>query len=204
MNVTPAQPVPLVLASASPRRREILGVLGLSFRVVPSDVDESRRAGEPALEWVRRAARDKAEDVASRLASESPPPFVLGADTVVVVDGEPLGKPADDADARRMIERLSGRWHEVATAVVVARAGEGVLDERTVVTGVRFRAVDPREVEGYVASGEGRDKAGAYAVQGLGSALVTEIRGSYLNVVGLPAAETLLALRSVGAVEAWP
>jgi septum formation protein len=123
---------------------------------------------------------------------------------VVVVDGEPLGKPADDVDARRMIERLSGRWHEVATAVVVARAGEGVLDERTVVTGVRFRAVDPREVEGYVASGEGRDKAGAYAVQGLGSALVTEIRGSYLNVVGLPAAETLLALRSVGAVEAWP
>ena len=194
---------PLVLASASPRRREILGVLGLSFRVVPSDVDESRREGEPPMAWVRRAACAKAEDVAARVAW-TPSPFVLGADTIVVVDGEPLGKPRDDHDARRMIAALSGRWHEVATGIAIARGGRGVVHEETVVTRVRFRDLDERAIDAYVASGEGRDKAGAYGVQGLASGLVAEVSGSYHNVVGLPAAETIVALLSVGALEEWP
>ncbi len=199
--MTVSQPAPLVLASASPRRREILATLGLSFRVVPSGADESRRGGEDALGWVRRAARDKAEEVSARVTG---PAFVLGADTVVVVDGEPLGKPADDGEGRVMLRRLSGRWHEVATALAVARAGQGVEDEETVVTRVRFRELSDAEIDGYVASGEGRDKAGGYAVQGLGSGLVAEIGGSYHNVVGLPAAEVLLLLRRAGALEAWP
>ena len=193
----------LVLASGSPRRREILGVLGLSFTVVPSDVDESRRDGEPAMAWVRRAACAKAEDVARRMTG-SPPPFVLGADTIVVVDDEPLGKPRDDADARRMIAMLAGRWHEVATGIAIARAGQGVVHEETVVTRVRFRELDARAIDAYVASGEGRDKAGAYGVQGLASGMVKEVSGSYHNVVGLPAAETIVALEHVGALPEWP
>lgn len=195
---------PLVLASASPRRREILTTLGVPFRIVPSDVDESRRPGEEALAWVARAARIKAEDVAAKLAGESPAPFVLGADTVVVLDEEPLGKPAGDDEAFTMVRRLAGRWHEVVTSMALARAGSGVLETQTVLTRVRFRDLTTEEIEGYVASGEGRDKAGAYAVQGLGAGLVVELAGSYHNVVGLPAVETLHLLRRSGVLEAWP
>lgn len=194
---------PLVLASASPRRREILDTLGIPFRVQPSEVDETREPGEAALDFVRRAARMKAQDVAARLG-EPPAPFVLGADTVVIVDGEALGKPADDREARKVIARLAGRWHEVATALAVARGGGEVLADACVLTRVRFRSLAAEEMDGYVASGEGRDKAGAYAVQGLGSGLVAAIEGSYHNVVGLPAVETLEVLREAGALGRWP
>ena len=193
---------PLILASGSPRRREILETLRLPFTVRRSDADETRGEGESPLDFVRRAAADKAAEVAAAVTGE-PAPFVLGADTEVVVDGETLGKPADDQQARKMIARLADRWHEVATGMAVVR-GRAVLAVDCVVTRVRFRALTDREVDGYVASGEGRDKAGAYAVQGLGSGLVVAIEGSYHNVVGLPAVETLELLREAGALEAWP
>lgn len=201
---TVEQPVSLVLASASPRRREILGALGLSFRVVASDVDETRAEGEPADAYVARLAREKAADVAARLRAEGPAAIVLGADTIVVVDGQILGKPSDDEHARAMIARLSGRAHEVTTAVALVSPPDALSAQASITTRVWFRALAPEEVAAYVASGDGRDKAGAYAVQGLGSGIVTRVEGSYSNVVGLPAAETLALLRSVGAVGRWP
>lgn len=198
------QPLSLVLASGSPRRREILGALGLEFRVHASDVDEMRARGEAAGDYAARLAREKATDVAARLRAELPDAMVLGADTIVVVDGDVLGKPVDDADARAMIARLAGRAHEVTTAVALVSPSRGLCAEGSTTTEVWFRALGPEEIARYVASGDGRDKAGAYAVQGLGSGLVTRVQGSYSNVVGLPAAETLALLRSVGAVGRWP
>lgn len=186
-----------VLASASPRRREILETLGLAFEVVPSDVDETPIAGLAPAALATRLAVEKAREVAAR-----EPGFVLGADTVVVVDGEVLGKPRDDADAARMIARLAGRAHEVITGV--ALCSEGGLEALAVTTRVWFRALDAARIERYVATGEGRDKAGAYAVQGIGAGLVTRIEGSWSNVVGLPAAETIDLLARAGALGAWP
>jgi septum formation protein len=194
----------LVLASASPRRREILETLGIAFEVVPSEVAEVRAAGESAGRYVRRLAADKAKDVAARMRDRAPAPFVLGADTTVVLGAEVLEKPADDADARRMIRALAGRAHRVITAVALARAGGGVLEVIAASTEVRFRPLDEKEVAAYVATGEGRDKAGAYAVQGVGAGLVESVSGSYSNVVGLPAAETVLLLRRHGAIASWP
>lgn len=192
----------LVLASASPRRSEILRTLGLDFEVRPSAVSEELEPGEAPVDLARRLARDKALDVAARLGEGER--FVLGADTVVVVDGEVLGKPEDDDDARRMIARLRDRWHEVITGVALAREGGGALEDLAVVTRVCFVAMDAARVERYVATGEGRDKAGAYAVQGIGAGLVSRIEGSYSNVVGLPAAETVALLERHGACGAWP
>ena len=189
----------LVLASASPRRRDILATLGLAFEAIAADVDETPRAQEPPAVLARRLAATKARAVAAR----EPGAFVLGADTVVVIDGEVLNKPADDADARAMVGRLGGRWHEVVTGVALAR-GETQLEALDVRTRVRFRALSPDTVARYVATGEGRDKAGAYAVQGIGAGLVERIDGSYANVVGLPACETLQLLSRHGALGAWP
>ncbi|MFW6051300.1 MAG: Maf family protein [Myxococcota bacterium] len=195
---------PLVLASASPRRREILERLGLSFEVRPSAAEEVRRPDEPPEAFAERAAREKVEDVAAGLAGRSPAPFVLGADTVVVVEGAVLGKPADDAEALRMLRLLSGRWHRVLTGLALGRAGTGLLESCVVTTDVRFRVLSEEVARRYVATGEGRDKAGAYAVQGTGSGLVREVRGSYDNVVGLPAVEVLELLERRGALEGWP
>lgn len=192
----------VVLASSSPRRRELLSLIGIAHTVSPAELDETVLPGEAPAPHAERLARAKATAVAERLGDD-PGVIVIGADTIVVVDGDTLGKPRDDGDAREMIARLSGRSHEVATGIAIARAGQ-LLEDAVVVTEVRFRALDPREIDGYVASGEGRDKAGAYGVQGLASALVSEVRGSYHNVVGLPAAETILALRRVGALTEWP
>jgi septum formation protein len=196
---------PLVLASASPRRLAILRQLGLVPRVVPADVDETPRAGEGAEAFVERAARDKALQVAQRVADERPAPYVLGADTAVVLDERILGKPRDDGEARAMIETLGGRVHRVVTGVAVLRAGCDDPVASTVVSAeVRFRAVTSDVVARYVDSGEGRDKAGAYAVQGLGAGLVESVNGSYHGVVGLPSAQTLQLLARAGALEAWP
>ena len=197
---------PLVLASGSPRRREILSRLCIPFVVRPAQVRETPRPGERPDACAARLAADKALSVIADLEREGVPdaPFVLAADTVVVVDGEQLGKPADDADARAMIARLAGRAHDVTTAVALGRAGEGLRGERVVTTEVCFRELSRQEIEGYVGSGEGRDKAGAYAVQGLGAGLVRSVRGCYHNVVGLPAVETLLLLREAGALQRWP
>jgi septum formation protein len=194
----------IVLASASPRRREILATLGVPFRVELADIDESTVPGEAAARYVERLAREKALAVAERTERTESGAFVLAADTSVVVDGEILGKPRDDDDARRMLRALSGRAHEVLTGIAVLATSDRAGSHRSVCTEVFFRALDAGVIDRYVASGEGRDKAGGYAIQGLGMGLVREIRGSYTNVVGLPAAETLELLLAAGALPAWP
>ena len=178
----------LILASASPRRAELLGAAGIQFDVLPADVNESVLPNESAEHHVRRLAKAKACAVLPRADSRP----VLAADTVVVVAGEILGKPADEPDARRMLRLLSGRSHEVMTGVCLVRheggkGGEVSLSASDVaVTTVEFAPLTEAEIDWYVASGEPRDKAGAYAIQGLASRFVTRIDGSYSNVVGLP------------------
>jgi septum formation protein len=193
--------VTLVLASASPRRREILRTLGLEFEVRPSDANETPLEGESARDYARRLAIMKASAVA---AAAAPGTHVLGADTVVVIDGELLGKPEHDAAARGMLRMLAGRWHEVTTGVALCRSGEGLLGALTVTTRVKMRPIDAAALERYVARGEGRDKAGGYAIQGIAAGFVSEIQGSYSNVVGLPAAETIELLERFGAIPPWP
>jgi septum formation protein len=177
----------LILASASPRRAEILGALGLEFEVVPSDVPEEPRDGEAPAEFVTRLARAKAAEVASR----RPVGLVVAADTIVVVDGRSIGKPTDEEDAKFMLRTLSGRWHAVMTGIAVLDAASGSEVTGHEKTLVRFREISAQEIDRYVASGEPMDKAGAYAIQGRAMLFVDEIAGSYHNVVGLP--PTLLA-----------
>ncbi len=191
----------LVLASASPRRRAILETLGLPCFVEASGVPEVRAEGEPAVAYAQRLAAAKATDVATRFADGT---VVLGADTVVVVDGDVLEKAASPAQAAAMIARLAGRTHEVVTAMALVRRPTGVVAEAQVTTRVTFRALDAGMIARYVATGDGDGKAGAYAVQGVGAGLVTRIEGSYLNVVGLPAAELLDLLSSAGVLVEWP
>lgn len=193
-----------VLASASPRRRDILSQLGLRFRVVPSSVEEKMGCDEPPKAFASRMASAKADDVAHTLAAESQDGYILGADTVVVIDDKILGKPRDDNDAHEMLRGLSGRWHEVITAIALRRIGSAFRADQVVSTRVLFRALDEGTVIRYIASGEGRDKAGSYAIQGLGVGLVSEIDGSYTNVVGLPATQTLALLAREGVVRQWP
>jgi septum formation protein len=173
--------IPLILASASPRRRELLARAGIACEVVPSDVPEVPRPGETPEAFGQRLAREKAMEVAGR----RPGAYVLGADTVVVIDDSILGKPCDPADARRMLRALSGRMHRVLTAVALV-APDGALQEVVVQSEVEFRRLTAEEIDGYLASGEPFDKAGAYAVQGEGGKFVQQVRGSYSNVVGLP------------------
>ena len=178
----------IVLASASPRRAELLKAAGIAFDILPAHVDESVHPGEAPEAYARRVSRAKASAVLQR----SPGRPVLAADTVVVIDGHILGKPADPEDARRMLRLLSGKTHEVLTAVT--------LDEETRVerTTVEFAPLSSAEIDAYVASGEPMDKAGAYAIQGLASRFVTSIRGSYSNVVGLPVALVYTMLKRAG------
>jgi nucleoside triphosphate pyrophosphatase len=192
----------LVLASASPRRRELLEGLGLVLVVAAADIDETPLAGERPADYVRRVAAAKCDAVAEARGAAARPLAVLAADTTVVAAGDILGKPADAEDARRMLERLAGRRHEVATAYRVRFADR--IAERTVTTGVAFRALARAEVDAYVASGEWRGKAGGYAVQGIAGAFVTELRGSHTNVIGLPLAEVLADLQALGALPRYP
>lgn len=187
----------LWLASASPRRREILRSLGIAFEVHVTDVDESELAGESPDAYVARVARDK-RLAAQRVLSGA----VIAADTTVAIDGTVLAKPEDDADARRMLAVLSGRTHRVHTGISVAN-GEQV-HERVITTEVDFAPLDAGTIDRYVASGEPRDKAGAYGIQGIAGGFVTNLRGSYSNVVGLPAREVIEALLAVGALPRWP
>jgi septum formation protein len=173
----------LILASASPRRRELLTQAGYSFLVEASSVVELRRPEEDAIRFATRLAREKAQDVFARRSSS----IVLGADTVVVCDGEVMGKPVDAADAARMLRLLSGRTHQVVTGVAVVW-GEGAAEVAAEVTQVTMRALAPQEIEEYVASGEPTDKAGAYAIQGYAGRWIPRISGCYFNVVGLPLA----------------
>jgi septum formation protein len=189
--------VRFILASGSPRRAELLRAAGFDFETIVTDVDESIRAGESPQQYVRRLAAEKSAaamiDVARPFqgrdrGAESPAPqaIVLGADTTVVVDGQMLGKPADDRDAAAMLGRLSGRRHEVMTGVSLRQGAYEV--GRVEISGVYFSRLSDADVAWYVASGEGRDKAGAYAIQGLASRFIPRIEGSYSNVVGLPVA----------------
>ena len=195
----------LVLASASPRRAELLRAAGFTFDTVIADVDERVRAGEPATDYVRRLAGEKSAAVwsthvasATGVASgfsRTDGLVVLGADTTVVVDGDILGKPRDDRDAAAMLRRLSGRRHEVMTGVSLrSNAGERGLVETT---GVYIVALRDSDIAWYVESGEGRDKAGAYAIQGLASRFIPRIDGSYSNVVGLPVAAVATLLHEL-------
>jgi septum formation protein len=172
----------LILASASPRRAEILRTVGWPFERLAVDIDESRHAGEEAVRYVERVARAKAEAAAPRI----PGATVLGADTVVVIENEILGKPLDDEDARRMLRLLRDRWHQVLTGVALVNGETGSSKVAHEVTEVRFAAMSEDEVSWYVATGEPKDKAGAYAIQGQGARFVKEIRGDYSNIVGLP------------------
>ncbi len=176
----------IILASSSPRRREFLKQLGLSFKVVLPRVDEQPEKREEPGRFARRLAADKALDVVSRVG---PRPVVIAADTSVVLGKTILGKPKDAADARRMLKRLSGREHEVITGVCVTQGKR----KRSFVTStiVEFKKLTAQDINFYIASGEPMDKAGAYAIQGIGSFLVRSIQGSYTNVVGLPMAELL-------------
>lgn len=184
----------LVLASASPRRKELLSAAGFAFDVDVANVDETLHAGEAPEDYARRVAFAKARVVARR----RPEAIVIGADTIVVVDDHVLGKPVDDADARRMLEQLSGRAHRVLTAVaVVAPAGES---GEIVETRVWMQSLAPEEIAEYVASGEPRDKAGAYAIQGRASRFIPRIEGEYSNVVGLPISAVSRLLRNQAVV----
>ncbi|MEQ1896470.1 MAG: Maf family protein [Vicinamibacterales bacterium] len=182
----------ILLASASPRRAELLAAAGLAFDVLPADVDETRLAGEAPDAYCLRLARVKAEVVAPAAQGR----VVVAADTIVVVGTNVFGKPVDEPDARRMLEAISGRRHEVLTGVAVLPPGGSVAValDRTV---VEFAPMTAGEIAWYVASGEHRDKAGAYAIQGLASRFVVRIEGSYSTVVGLPVATVYGLLRDI-------
>jgi septum formation protein len=184
----------LVLASASPRRRQLLAWLLPAYDVEAAEIDERPAPGETPHALVRRLARAKALAVAPR----RPGDWVLGADTIVEIDGEVLGKPVDQDEAGAMLARLAGREHRVATGFTLLAPGGGVSAEEVVLSRVHFRAVDPHVLAEYVASGEPDGKAGAYAVQGFGAGLIERVEGSLTNVIGLPLGEVGRALERAG------
>jgi len=171
-----------VLASSSPRRRELLSILGIPFTIQHADIDESVRPGESPTVYAARLAREKAETV----ARANPGAPVLGADTTVILGNEILGKPEDAADARRMLRALSSKTHQVATAVYLVKNGSA--QEHVESTNVFMRAIPEDEIDAYIATGEPMDKAGAYAIQGGAAKWIYRIEGDYFNVVGLPVA----------------
>jgi septum formation protein len=190
----PLQFPTIVLASASPRRSELLRQLGVAHSVAAVDVDETALPGESARALVERLARDKA--LAGRARDDAGLP-VLGADTVVVVDGQIFGKPPDSGAALLMLEAMSGRWHQVLTAVAVAMPGpQGQLRAACSQTAVKMRPISRAEAEAYWLSGEPVGKAGGYAIQGIGATFIEEIRGSYSGVMGLPLYETAQLLQA--------
>jgi septum formation protein len=188
----------LLLACASPRRRALLCEAGVAFEVRPADVDERERDGEAPEHYATRLAREKALHVA-KASGGAPPRWVLGADTIVVLDGRVYGKPDDAEHAMRTLRALGGRTHRVLTAVALARSDGAALREICVESRVTLRRLSDLEIRDYVATGEPLDKAGAYAVQGVGGTLVERVEGSRTNVIGLPLDETLALLREIGA-----
>jgi len=182
----------LVLASASPRRAQLLEMLGLSFRVRPANIDENLRTGETPAGHAERLSIEKARAI----AAVEPGSLVIGSDTVVVVEGVILGKPADAAEAVAMLLRLQGREHTVATGIAVARGGSCWSGVEQV--SVRFRVFDEETARGYVETGEPMDKAGAYGIQGFGATLVAGITGDFFAVMGLPVARLVTLLEAAG------
>jgi len=176
--------VKLILASSSPRRRELLASIGVEFDVVPSDIPEVKSKGESPEEYVARLSREKAQTIAERFGDR----WVVAADTTVLYADELLEKPVDEADAKRMLAVIGGRTHTVYTGVTVMNAAAGYRDTRVAETEVRMLPLTEHEIAWYVATGEPLDKAGAYAAQGIGGMFIDSIHGSFTNVVGLPLA----------------
>jgi septum formation protein len=187
----------IVLASASPRRTELLSFAGVSFSVVPADICEDALPGELPADHVVRLSREKAEAVAAKTAGR----FFIGADTIVVLDGAILGKPVDADDAARMLRGLSGRDHQVITGFTVYDSVSAMCLSRTVSTEVTFKKLEEKEIAAYIATGCPMDKAGAYAIQGGAVHFVRSITGSYTNVIGLPMTELYEALQTMKALE---
>jgi len=186
-----------ILASASPRRQELLGQLGLSFIVVPSRLQEINQSGMKPHVHATYFAEAKAKEVADRY----PHKWVLGADTIVVLGQEILGKPADFTEASSMLSRLGGQRHRVITSICLVHASMEVMESEWVETKVFMRSLSVKDIKGYIRTGEPMDKAGAYGIQGIGGCLVQRIEGSYSNVVGLPLCETLELLRRHGVAD---
>jgi len=189
---------PLILASASPRRKELLERLGLPIAVVPSRVDEREQPGESPEQHVIRLSEEKSREVAGR--ADQPGRFFIGSDTIVLRDATILGKPRDADEGRAMLESLSGRRHRVLSGYAVFDRQTERMRSAAVTTEVEFKPLSAAEIAGYLATGEPFDKAGSYAIQGIGAFLVRRIAGSYTNVVGLPLAEVIEALEALGAV----
>lgn len=187
---------PFILASASPRRKELLRSMGLKLKIIPAHVDETHINGESPQTHVRRLSIDKA----TVIADQHPKALVLGADTIVVIDGLILGKPKNKSQARAMLERLSNRQHTVFTGFTIVSAGFGISKTKVVRSAVRFKKISPEEMDWYVNCDEPYDKAGGYAVQGKGAYFIKAIRGSYTNVIGLPLCEVLEELKQIDAV----
>lgn len=183
-----------ILASASPRRRELLASIGLDFDVIPSDVPEVHAPGEAPEEYVARLSRDKA----SAIARQHPSHWVIAADTTVLMGEQLLEKPEDPRDAERMLAAIAGRTHVVYTGVTLENVERGHQETRVAESEVRMLPLSPDEIGWYVATGEPLDKAGAYAVQGIGAMFIDSIHGSYTNVVGLPLATLFQMLRRAG------
>lgn len=188
----------IVLASSSPRRRELLERLGLRFDVIPSHIDEIPLHGESAEDFVLRTSTEKALSVSRNLDGDS---VVIGADTIVVIEGEILGKPRDEKEAMTMLEKISGREHRVITGFSIVKPRAEVLYKRFTESRVKIKPLAPWEIEGYIKTGEPMDKAGAYGVQGIGAFMIEEIHGSYTNVVGLPIAQVIEVLTRLGVLK---
>lgn len=187
---------PFILASASPRRQELLKSVGLKFKTRPAHVNEDHIAGENPRQYVKRLALDKALTVADKY----PEALVLGADTIVVIDGLILGKPENKKQARLMLTRLSGREHKVFTGFALTRTSSQVTKTRVIQSAVQFKTISAEEMQWYIACDEPYDKAGGYAVQGKGAYFIKSIRGSYTNVIGLPLCEVLEELKKLNAI----
>ena len=187
----------LILASKSPRRYELLKQVGLEFEVIPSRIEENYMKGESPRKHVLRLAEAKALDV----GNQHPDRWVLAADTIVYIDRSILGKPKDREEAKKMLRRLSGKEHRVLTGFSVHHMGRGKGDRAAVKTAVKVKRLTPTEMDWYVQTGEPFDKAGGYAIQGIGSFMIESIRGSYTNVVGLPLCELMEMLSRLGALE---
>jgi len=192
--------MPLVLASASPRRRELLGLVGIKFKITPSQIEESELGGADPARTARSYARKKAEAVA-RQTGDRADCWFLGVDTIVILDREVMGKPADRDQAREFLRKLSGRRHQVITAYCLLKPQGRKRVEKAVSSRVKIRAMAPAEIEAYLDTDEPYDKAGAYAAQGIGASLIVAIEGSYTNVVGLPLAELTMDLLRLGIIE---
>ncbi|HEX7415717.1 MAG TPA: Maf family protein [Smithellaceae bacterium] len=187
---------PLILASASPRRQELLRFVGLKFKTIPAHLNEDYSEGESPREHVQRLSQDKAIVIAKKY----PNAVVLGADTIVVIDKSILGKPENKYQARKMLRKLSGREHKVFTGFTIAHVASKIKQTKVIQSAVKFKTISAAELEWYIACDEPYDKAGGYALQGRGAYFIQSIRGSYTNVIGLPLCEVLETLKKLEAI----